>query len=978
MKKKLLILLMGFAMGSSMQALEIDADGYYKIGTSADLVEFSTIVNTANQFIKGKLMNDIDMSDVPNFYPIGEYADDASCGVGNRAFAGTFDGQGHVIKNLKVSVDKPQEAGLFGRCSEATIQNLGLVNVSVVNTMASGGSRLGGLLGEAVSQTTIKNVFVVGDIELETTHAQKGAIAGEAAGGNLKNCYTTYSTLVASLGTKVNCYEGDVAIAKGATGELCYLLNEGETENPVFRQTIGTDPYPVFSTSSGIVYQTTPEDCAGNPKSEPAYSNNSGGERDPHTFNGEGICTVCGYDAGVMSPVDGWYEISTPYNLRYFSALVKNGDQFIKGKLMNDIDMSGMSNFYPIGEWADDTSCGVGQHVFGGIFDGQRHIIKNLKVSVDKPQEAGLFGRCGSATIQNLGLVNVSVENTMAEGGVRLGGLLGEAAGTIIKNVFVAGDIELKTTHAQTGGIAGEAAGAKLTNCYTTYSTLVASLGTKTNCYWGEDAIAKGATGELCYLLNEGETENPVFRQTIGTDSYPVFDTSSAIVYQATAMDCGGTPKGEPTYSNTPGQRDPHTLNDLGICTVCSFDAGAMSPVGDWYEISTPYNLRYFSTLVNTVNQFIKGKLMNDIDMSGMSNFYPIGEYADDPSCGVGNRAFAGTFDGQGHVIKNLKVSVDKPQEAGLFGRCSEATIQNLGLVNVSVVNTMASGGSRLGGLLGEAVSQTTIKNVFVVGDIELETTHAQKGAIAGEAAGGHLTNCYTTYPTLVASLGTKTNCYEGEDAIAKGATGELCYLLNGGTTVNPIWRQTIGEDTYPLFDTTHGIVKQMNETGYATLYIPTNDVTLSAGVEAYAGIITSDMLQLKDALQTVPAATAVVLKGSGYYSITPTTGAEALAENDLKGTAEPLEATGTQYVLAEKDGVVGFYKATGTIPAGKAYIEYGVAPVKAFLFGNNATGIADIKNATDTNATIYDLSGHRVEKVQRGIYIVNGKKVLK
>ena len=290
----------------------------------------------------------------------------------------------------------------------------------------------------------------------------------------------------------------------------------------------------------------------------------------------------------------------------------------------------------------------------------------------------------------------------------------------------------------------------------------------------------------------------------------------------------------------------------------------------------------------------------------------------------------------------------------------------------------MASGGSRLGGLLGEAVSQTTIKNVFVVGDIELETTHAQKGAIAGEAAGGHLTNCYTTYPTLVASLGTKTNCYEGEDAIAKGATGELCYLLNGGTTVNPIWRQTIGEDTYPLFDTTHGIVKQMNETGYATLYIPTNDVTLSAGVEAYAGIITSDMLQLKDALQTVPAATAVVLKGSGYYSITPTTGAEALAENDLKGTAEPLEATGTQYVLAEKDGVVGFYKATGTIPAGKAYIEYGVAPVKAFLFGNNATGIADIQNATDTNATIYDLSGHRVEKVQRGIYIVNGKKVLK
>ena len=121
----------------------------------------------------------------------------------------------------------------------------------------------------------------------------------------------------------------------------------------------------------------------------------------------------------------------------------------------------------------------------------------------------------------------------MAEGGVRLGGLLGEAAGTIITNVFVAGDIELKTTHAQKGGIAGEAAGAKLTNCYTTYPTLVASMGTKTNCYEGEDAIAKCATGELCYVLNGGNTNDPMWRQTLGEDEWPVFNENSRIVYLA-------------------------------------------------------------------------------------------------------------------------------------------------------------------------------------------------------------------------------------------------------------------------------------------------------------------------------------------------------------------------------------------------------------------------------------------------------------
>jgi hypothetical protein len=99
--------------------------------------------------------------------------------------------------------------------------------------------------------------------------------------------------------------------------------------------------------------------------------------------------------------------------------------------------------------------------------------------------------------------------------------------------------------------------------------------------------------------------------------------------------------------------------------------------------------------------------------------------------------------------------------------------------------------------------------------------------------------------------------------------------------------------------------------------------------------------------------------------------------ENDLKGTAEPLEANGSQYVLASKDGVVGFYQATGTIPAGKAYIEKAGAGVKGFFFGG-ADGIAEVETGNDSDAAIFDLSGRRVVKAQKGIYIINGKKVLK
>lgn len=100
--------------------------------------------------------------------------------------------------------------------------------------------------------------------------------------------------------------------------------------------------------------------------------------------------------------------------------------------------------------------------------------------------------------------------------------------------------------------------------------------------------------------------------------------------------------------------------------------------------------------------------------------------------------------------------------------------------------------------------------------------------------------------------------------------------------------------------------------------------------------------------------------------------------ENDLKGTAEPLVADGTQYVLAEKDGVVGFYKATGTIPAGKAYIEYAGAGVKGFFFGD-ADGLTPLSiSPEEEKAAVYDLSGRRVEKMQKGIYVINGKKVMK
>ena len=83
-------------------------------------------------------------------------------------------------------------------------------------------------------------------------------------------------------------------------------------------------------------------------------------------------------------------------------------------------------------------------------------------------------------------------------------------------------------------------------------------------------------------------------------------------------------------------------------------------------------------------------------------------------------------------------------------------------------------------------------------------------------------------------------------------------------------------------------------------------------------------------------------------------------------------------YVLAQVDGVVGFYKATGTIAAGKAYYQ-SASGVKAFYFsGDDTTGIVSLTDEKAEGTSIYNLAGQRLQKMQRGINIINGKKVLK
>lgn len=177
------------------------------------------------------------------------------------------------------------------------------------------------------------------------------------------------------------------------------------------------------------------------------------------------------------------------------------------------------------------------------------------------------------------------------------------------------------------------------------------------------------------------------------------------------------------------------------------------------------------------------------------------------------------------------------------------------------------------------------------------------------------------------------------------------------------------------------GATVEVSDAGYATFVAPVDVDFTGSEVTPKAATFDGTYVQLAD-VTTVPAGTAVVVKAAeGTYTVPATTDAVLGATNELIAATADVTADGTQYILAKQENVVGFAKATpgSTIAAGKGYLQFTTA-VKAFypFAGNDATGIEGIDANNGENAPIYNVAGQRLGKMQKGINIVGGKKVLK
>ena len=178
----------------------------------------------------------------------------------------------------------------------------------------------------------------------------------------------------------------------------------------------------------------------------------------------------------------------------------------------------------------------------------------------------------------------------------------------------------------------------------------------------------------------------------------------------------------------------------------------------------------------------------------------------------------------------------------------------------------------------------------------------------------------------------------------------------------------------------------------YWSTIVTYNDVTVPSDLEAYVVTKVKDVNDEKTAiLQYVTD-----LKGghpyllhserSGDFTLTLAESAVDAPEKNLLEVSDAETGDGV-FVLAKKNGVVAFYEWTGgLLGSGRVYLpaESGASLARILIDffeepAGIATGITDVKQSSDMKA--YDLQGRRVSvtkgQVTKGLYIVNGKKVV-
>ena len=180
-------------------------------------------------------------------------------------------------------------------------------------------------------------------------------------------------------------------------------------------------------------------------------------------------------------------------------------------------------------------------------------------------------------------------------------------------------------------------------------------------------------------------------------------------------------------------------------------------------------------------------------------------------------------------------------------------------------------------------------------------------------------------------------------------------------------------------------VTLKVTDLGWATLMLPFN-AEIPTGLEVWSCTGEENGVLTLEEVESIVANTPYVVSGeAGEYTFADYGLAkqDAYAGTMFTGTYAETHAPVGSYVLQNGVNGFGFYKvAEGKQPTVGAYRCYinaskSAAPMFSLERGEGTTSIEDAE-LTNENVVIYDLAGRRVEKMEKGIYIANGKKVIR
>ena len=182
----------------------------------------------------------------------------------------------------------------------------------------------------------------------------------------------------------------------------------------------------------------------------------------------------------------------------------------------------------------------------------------------------------------------------------------------------------------------------------------------------------------------------------------------------------------------------------------------------------------------------------------------------------------------------------------------------------------------------------------------------------------------------------------------------------------------------------------------WTSFYYGTANYSAPDGVTIYKAAIDGDHVQLTEVSGgIIRAGEAVILKTTASnvttdgYLILPLTTTDATGDysgNELKGVDDDTwQKSGyTYYVLSKKGDNFGFFKlaSSNMLGAHKAYLKVAPSNNAPAFYGfddsDSEDGIENVNvNDNVNDNAIYNLSGQKLSKPQKGINIINGKKVL-